>query len=56
MSFVANRFTVILDANVLVGSRKRDILLWFSFHGLFRARWSEEILDETRRALADKFN
>lgn len=46
MSFVANRFTVILDANVLIAERKRDVLLSFFDAGLFRGRWSNEILGE----------
>lgn len=52
---IADRFVVILDANVLFPFRKRDVLLRFSHAGLFRARWSEEILDEwTRNLLALK--
>jgi len=52
---IADRFVVVLDANVLFPFRKRDVLLRFSHAGLFRARWSEEILDEwTRNLLALK--
>ena len=36
----------LLDANVLFPFRKRDILLRFHHAGLFRARWTEQILDE----------
>ena len=36
----------LLDANVLFPFRKRDILLRFHHAGLFRARWTERILDE----------
>ena len=55
MSNVADRFVVILDANVLFPFRKRDVLLRFYHAGLFRARWSEQILDEwTRNLLALK--
>ena len=55
MRYVADRFVVILDANVLFPFRKRDVLLRFSHAGLFRARWSGEILDEwTRNLLALK--
>lgn len=46
MSFVANPFVVILDANVLYPFRTRDVLLSFAQAGLFRARFTEEILDE----------
>lgn len=48
MSFVANRFTVVLDANVLIGERKRDMLLSYFHAGLFRGRWSEQILGEVQ--------
>lgn len=48
MSFVANRFTVFLDANVLTAERKRDVLLSFFEAGLFRGRWSNEILGEVK--------
>lgn len=52
---IADRFVVVLDANVLFPFRKRDVLLRFFHAGLFRARWSEEILDEwTRNLLALK--
>lgn len=55
MKYVADRFVVILDANVLFPFRKRDVLLRFYHAGLFRARWSEQILDEwTRNLLALK--
>lgn len=51
MSYYADRFVVILDANVLYPFRKRDILLNFYESGLFRARWTEEIFQEWRRSL-----
>ena len=51
MSSVADRFVVILDANVLYPFRKRDILLSFSQAGLFRARWTIVIQDEWSRNL-----
>ncbi len=55
MSHVANPFVVLLDANVLYPFRKRDILLTFAEQGLFRARFSDEILAEwTRNLIADK--
>lgn len=46
MSHVADRFIVVLDANVLYPFRMRDALLRFAEAGLFRARWSQMILDE----------
>jgi hypothetical protein len=46
MSFVANPFVVILDANVLFPFRVRDVLLTFAHEGLFRARFTDEIMDE----------
>ncbi len=51
MSFHANPFCVILDANVLYPFRVRDILLQFAIDGLFRARWTELIIDEWQRNL-----
>ncbi len=51
MSDVADRFVVILDANVLYPFRMRDALLHFAEAGLFRARWSADILEEWRAAL-----
>jgi len=43
---LADRRVALLDANVLFPFRKRDILLRFHDAGLFRARWTERILDE----------
>ena len=43
---LADRRVALLDANVLFPFRKRDILLRFHHAGLFRARWTERILDE----------
>lgn len=51
MSFVANLFVVVLDANVLFPFRVRDVLLTFAQEGLFRARVTDEILDEWTRSL-----
>lgn len=51
MSFVANPFVVILDANVLYPFRTRDVLFSFAQAGLFRARFTNEILDEWTRNL-----
>lgn len=49
MKHIADRFVVVLDANVLFPFRKRDVLLRFCEAGLFRARWSPQILDEWTR-------
>lgn len=50
---IADRFVVVLDANILFPFRKRDVLLRFCQAGLFRARWRGDILDEwTRNLLA----
>ena len=43
---LADRRVALLDANVLFPFRKRDILLRFHYAGLFRARWTEQIIDE----------
>lgn len=51
MSFVANPFVVVLDANVLFPFRIRDVLLTFTQEGLFRARFTDDILDEWTRNL-----
>lgn len=46
MSHVSDRFVAVLDANVLYPVTVRDVLLRFAEAGLYRARWSEEILRE----------
>lgn len=51
MSNVANRFVVILDANVLYPFGVRDALLTFAEADLYRARWSAQILDEMETAI-----
>lgn len=51
MKHIADRFVVLLDANVLFPFRKRNILLRFYHAGLYRARWSGQILDEWTRNL-----
>lgn len=47
--FVADGFCVVLDANVLYPNGMRDILLTLVKHGLFRAVWTDEIMDEWSR-------
>lgn len=44
-------FVVVVDANVLYPFSLRDTLLRAAAAGLYQIRWSEEILDETRRNL-----
>lgn len=51
MSFVANPFVVILDANVLFPFRIRDVLFTFAQEGLFRAYLTDDIIDEWARSL-----
>lgn len=48
----ANRFTALLDANVLVPALGRNLLLSLAEAELFRPRWSVRIMDETSRAIA----
>ena len=50
----SDRRIALLDANVLFPFRKRDILLRFHHAGLFRARWTERILDEWTRSLLER--
>lgn len=54
MSFVANPFVAVLDANVLYPVSVRDVLLTFTQDGLFRARFTDVILDEWTRSLIAK--
>ena len=51
-----NRFTVVLDACVLVPALKRDILLSLAEAQLFRPAWSSQILDEAERTVARLLN
>ncbi len=46
--------SVLLDANVLVPLSVRDTLLRAVEHGVFRAHWTEEILEEAWRTLVGK--
>lgn len=48
----ANRFTAFLDACALAGALKRNLLLTLAEAEFFRLRWSDEVLDETERAIA----
>jgi predicted nucleic acid-binding protein len=51
---VADRFVVVLDANVLYPFRVRDALLRFAEAGLFRARWSRKIMAEWKTSLLER--
>jgi hypothetical protein len=42
-------FTVVYDANVLFPAPLRDLLLRLGLTGIFRARWTDQILDECFR-------
>jgi predicted nucleic acid-binding protein len=48
----ANRFTAFVDACVLAGALKRNLLLSLAEAGFFRVRWSAEVLGETQEAIA----
>lgn len=55
MSHIANPFVVVLDANVLYPFRMRDALFTFAQQGLFRARFTNDIIGEwTRSLIANK--
>jgi predicted nucleic acid-binding protein len=55
LSHIANPFVVILDANVLYPFRTRDVLLTFAQQGLFRARFTADIIEEwTGNLIANK--
>lgn len=47
----ANRFTALVDACVLVGVLKRDLLCTLAEAGFFRIRWSPRILGEVEGAI-----
>lgn len=51
MSHIANPFVVVLDANVLYPFRTRDVLFTFAQQGLFRARFTTDIINEWTRSL-----
>lgn len=47
-----DRFTALVDACVLGGALRRNLILSLAEAGLFRLRWSDVILDETERTIA----
>ena len=44
-------FTALFDANVLYPAAQRDLLIRLAQVGLFRGRWTEQILDEMEHAI-----
>lgn len=48
---LVNSFTVIYDACVLYPAPLRDLLMRLALRDLFRARWTDEILNEMERAI-----
>lgn len=49
----ANRYTVVLDACVLAPAANRDLILCLAEAKFFRPQWSERILSEAERAIAE---
>ncbi|WP_279356514.1 PIN domain-containing protein [Methylobacterium indicum] len=49
----AGRFTAFIDACALAGALKRNLLLTLAEAEFFRIRWSEPVLAETERAIAE---
>ena len=47
----ANRFTAVIDACVLCSPLKRGLILSLAEAEFFRVRWSDEIMDETEKAI-----
>lgn len=47
-------FVVLYDANVLYGNTLRDMLIRLARSGVVQAKWTNAILDEMLRNLADK--
>jgi len=47
----SNRFTVVLDTNVLFPFEVRDVLLWFAVYELYTPKWSRDIMRELSSAL-----
>ena len=49
----ADRFTALIDASVLSGALRRNLILSLAEVGFFRPRWSAHILDETQKAICE---
>ena len=53
---LANRFTALIDACALFGVLTRNLLLSLAEADLYRVQWSDQILDELERSLAEHFS
>jgi hypothetical protein len=51
----ANRFTAVIDACVLAGVLRRNLILTLAQWEFFRVRWSDRLLDEAERAIEKMF-
>ena len=51
ISKFTDRFTAVIDACVLAGSFRRNLLLSLTEVGFYRPRWSKRILDETEAVI-----
>jgi len=49
-----SRFTAFFDTNVLVPASVRDLLMQLAVTGVFRAKWSQQVMDELRTVLVDR--
>jgi predicted nucleic acid-binding protein len=49
----ANRYTAFVDACVLAGNLRRDLLLTLAEAEFFRVRWSRAVLDEMQSAVEE---
>ena len=52
----SDRFTALIDACVLAGALRRNLLLSLAAVGFYRPRWSARILDETEKAISNITN
>lgn len=52
----ANRYTAFVDACVLAGTLRRNLLLTLAEAEFFRVRWSREVLNETQLAIEKILN
>ena len=51
-----NRFTVVLDTNVLFGGLHRNIALSLAEADLYRPKWSTQTCDELERVLSERIS
>jgi predicted nucleic acid-binding protein len=49
-----SNFTAFFDTNVLVPGSIRDLLMQIATTGVFRAKWSQLVMDDLRRILIDR--